>query len=129
MRFATDPFWVRLRWILFVLFWIIWIAMLVASIVIIIYAPKCPSPDPKQWWQKGPIYKVDIANFKDSNNDGTGDIKGITKFFSHLFITFRISSLGSATSNLKILHVNIFLYFFPTFQDGSIWKKTLKLKI
>ena len=94
MRFATDPFWVRLRWILFVLFWIIWIAMLVASIVIIIYAPKCPSPDPKQWWQKGPIYKVDIANFKDSNNDGTGDIKGKTKttFFFHLFITFRIPS-------------------------------------
>lgn len=87
MRFATDPFWVRLRWILFVLFWIIWIAMLVASIVIIVYAPKCPSPDPKQWWQKGPIYKVDIANFKDSNNDGTGDIKGKTKttfFFTYL---------------------------------------------
>ena len=58
MKYANDPFWVRLRWILFILFWFIWIAMLVASIVIIIYAPKCPSPEPKQWWQKNVMYKV-----------------------------------------------------------------------
>lgn len=124
MRFATDPFWVRLRWILFVLFWIIWIAMLVASIVIIVYAPKCPSPDPKQWWQKGPIYKVDIANFKDSNNDGTGDIKGKTKttFFSLIY------NFQNPFSNLKIIHVNIFLYFFQRFKLGA-YEKTWQLKI
>lgn len=65
MKFANDPFWVRLRWILFALFWIIWVAMLVASIVIIINAPKCPSPEPKQWWQKNPMYKMDVADFND----------------------------------------------------------------
>merc|ERR1712121_463006 len=52
MQYANDPFWVRLRWVLFILFWIIWVAMLVASILIIVYAPKCPSPEAKQWWQK-----------------------------------------------------------------------------
>jgi len=77
LRYATDPFWVRLRWILFIAFWLIWLAMLAASVVIIIYAPKCPSPDPKVWWQKGPIYKLNVATFKDSDNDGKGDIKGL----------------------------------------------------
>jgi len=65
MKFANDPFWVRLRWILFALFWIIWVAMLVASIVIIIQAPKCPSPEPKQWWQKNAMYKVDVEKFEN----------------------------------------------------------------
>ena len=50
MKYANDPFWVRLRWILFIFFWIIWVAMLAASIIIIIYAPKCPSPEPKEWF-------------------------------------------------------------------------------
>lgn len=67
MKYANDPFWVRLRWILFALFWIIWVAMLVASVVIIIYAPKCPSPEPKQWWQKNAMYKVDVGTFTDLN--------------------------------------------------------------
>ena len=65
MKFANDPYWVRLRWILFALFWVIWVAMLVASIVIIINAPKCPSPEPKQWWQKNAMYKVDVRKFND----------------------------------------------------------------
>merc|ERR1712066_1021975 len=65
MKYANDPFWVRLRWILFALFWIIWVAMLVASVVIIINAPKCPSPEPKQWWQKNAMYKVDVGEFND----------------------------------------------------------------
>ena len=40
MKYADDPKWVRIRWVLFILFWLVWLAMLVASIVIIIYAPK-----------------------------------------------------------------------------------------
>ena len=35
------------RWFLFILFWIIWTGMLAAAVVIIVLAPKCPSPDPK----------------------------------------------------------------------------------
>jgi len=65
MKYANDPFWVKLRLALFALFWIIWVGMLAASVIIIIYAPKCPSPEPKTWWQKGPIYKVDPSDFAD----------------------------------------------------------------
>merc|ERR1712172_256253 len=53
MKYANDPYWVRLRWILFILFWVIWVAMLAASIVIIIYAPKCPSPEPTRGERSG----------------------------------------------------------------------------
>jgi len=73
MKYANDPFWVRLRWILFILFWIIWVAMLAASIVIIIYAPKCPSPEPKEWWQKNAMYKVDVKDFGSGTLDGLKD--------------------------------------------------------
>merc|ERR1712121_474141 len=87
MKYANDPFWVKLRWFLFVLFWIIWVAMLVASVVIIIYSPKCPSPEPKQWWQKSPLYKMDISTFKDSNNDNNGDLTGIKSKLDYLVQT------------------------------------------
>merc|ERR1719323_1785201 len=70
MKYANDPFWVRLRWILFILFWIIWVAMLVSSIVIIIYAPKCPSPEPKEWWQKNAMVKVDVKTYSDGKLAG-----------------------------------------------------------
>merc|ERR1712110_1059481 len=86
MEYANDPFWKGLRWFLFVSFWLIWVAMLVASIVIIIMAPKCPPPAPKQWWQKAPIYEVYVKSFKDSNGDGVGDIKGVTSKVDYLAI-------------------------------------------
>lgn len=73
MKYANDPYWVRLRWILFILFWVIWVAMLAASIVIIIYAPKCPSPEPKEWWQKNAMYNVDVKNFDDGTLNGLKD--------------------------------------------------------
>ncbi len=76
LQYECDPFWVRLRWSLFVLFWLAWLAMLVAAVAIIVMAPKCYSPAPKHWWQKGPVYNVYVKSFKDSNGDGIGDIKG-----------------------------------------------------
>merc|ERR1719309_970256 len=82
MQYANDPFWVRLRWVLFIMFWVIWIAMLVVSVVIIVYAPKCPSPDPKQWWQKGPVYKADVTAFPDEND--IGNLKGVERKVDYL---------------------------------------------
>uniref|UniRef100_T1K8M8 Solute carrier family 3 member 2 N-terminal domain-containing protein n=1 Tax=Tetranychus urticae TaxID=32264 RepID=T1K8M8_TETUR len=46
MKYANDPFWVKVRMISFILFWVAWLATLVGSTVIIFYAPKCPAqPD------------------------------------------------------------------------------------
>lgn len=53
MKYANDPFWVRLRWIFFVSFWVIWVGMLVGAIMIIIGAPKCAAPEPLAWYKRG----------------------------------------------------------------------------
>lgn len=42
-QYANDPFWVRLRLFLFILFWVIWFAILIGAIVIIAVTPKCDS--------------------------------------------------------------------------------------
>ena len=78
MKYANDPFWIRLRWTLFALFWILWIAMLVVAIVIVVLAPKCPAPAPLEYWQKGVVYSVNPKSFQDSGaaQDGKGDLKG-----------------------------------------------------
>lgn len=55
MKYANDPFWVRLRWIFFIVFWMIWVIMLVGAILIIINAPKCAAPTPLVWWKQGPL--------------------------------------------------------------------------
>ena len=60
-------------------FWLIWLAMLVVAVVIIVFAPKCYAPAPKQWWQKAPVYEVYAKSFKDSDGNGVGDLKGTMK--------------------------------------------------
>jgi len=62
MKFANDPFWVRLRWALFIIFWLIWAAMLAGAIAIIIMAPKCSAPEPKKLWEESAIVELDASD-------------------------------------------------------------------
>ncbi|XP_049536275.1 uncharacterized protein LOC125951452 isoform X2 [Anopheles darlingi] len=64
MKYANDPFWVRLRWLLFVLFWGLWLAMLLGSFYIIYVADKCPAPVPLTWWQQGPLIEIDETQYE-----------------------------------------------------------------
>lgn len=57
----------------------------------------------KKWWQKEIFYQIYPASFKDSNNDGIGDIQGI------------ISKL----SYLKNLGVNV-LWLSPVYQSPMV---------
>jgi len=108
MKFANDPYWVRLRWILFVLFWIIWVAMLVASIVIIINAPKCPSPEPKKWWQKNAMYEVNVGDGEFT------DIKAIQKKLDYL-----------VESGVGTVYISTLLKPTPNQNDGVLDYKTI----
>ncbi|KAL1493921.1 hypothetical protein ABEB36_009601 [Hypothenemus hampei] len=58
MKYANDPFWIRLRWFLFITFWVLWVAMLIGAIFIIYAAPKCDPPLPRTWYQEGPLIEV-----------------------------------------------------------------------
>ncbi|XP_059484041.1 neutral and basic amino acid transport protein rBAT [Neocloeon triangulifer] len=81
LKFANDPFWVRLRWILFILFWLTWLAMLAGAIFIVVVAPKCPAPEPRLWWEKGQIAVVDVAKADggiSGLNGKLNDLKGST---------------------------------------------------
>lgn len=50
LKFANDPFWQRLRWTFFILFWALWVAMLAGAIWIILKAPKCSAPQKLDWY-------------------------------------------------------------------------------
>lgn len=62
MKFANDPFWIKIRWALFIIFWLIWAAMLGGAIAIIVMAPKCSAPEPKKLWEESAIVELDASD-------------------------------------------------------------------
>lgn len=80
MKFANDPFWVKLRWALFITFWLLWLAMLAGAVAIIVMAPKCSPPEPKKLWEESPIVQLDVSDSLDNNLKGLelvlNDLKG-----------------------------------------------------
>lgn len=45
------------------------------------YCPEVPEPE---WYTSGVFYQIYPKSFKDSNNDGVGDLKGIIEGLTHL---------------------------------------------
>uniref|UniRef100_A0A1I8M8W0 alpha-glucosidase n=1 Tax=Musca domestica TaxID=7370 RepID=A0A1I8M8W0_MUSDO len=72
MKYANDPFWIRLRWIFFIAFWLVWLGMLVGAILIIVETPKCAAPEPLPWYKSGILAK--FSNF-ESNNENVELVK------------------------------------------------------
>ncbi|XP_037807106.1 maltase 2 isoform X3 [Lucilia sericata] len=67
MKYANDPFWVRLRWIFFISFWLVWLGMLVGAILIIVDAPKCAAPEPLPWYKSGILAKFPTFEVNNEN--------------------------------------------------------------
>lgn len=84
MQYANDPFWKKVRLVLFIGFWVIWLVMLVAAIIIIVLAPKCPPRPDLDWYQTKPMYNILVRSFKDTNGDGIGDLNGVTEKIPYL---------------------------------------------
>ncbi|KAJ8724134.1 hypothetical protein PYW07_008114 [Mythimna separata] len=63
LKYAEDPFWVNLRWAMFILFWALWLCMLAGAITIIVRAPKCAPPEPKTWFEKGPLVDMEDSDY------------------------------------------------------------------
>ena len=76
LKYATDPQWVKIRWIIFGLFWISWLALLITAVLLIVFSPKCPYKPRLEWFQQETIYQIDVAKFLDTNGDGIGDLNG-----------------------------------------------------
>lgn len=84
LQYVDDPYWKRVRIILFISFWVLWISMIIASAVILGLSPKCPSIPKLSWWQKTPFYRVKPEMFFDANADGVGDLQGLTKKLNYV---------------------------------------------
>lgn len=78
MKFANDPFWIRLRWALFIFFWLIWAAMLAGAIAIIVMAPKCSAPEPRKLWEESAIVELEASSAP------SGDLKGLEIILDNL---------------------------------------------
>uniref|UniRef100_A0A1I8IZ73 SLC3A2_N domain-containing protein n=1 Tax=Macrostomum lignano TaxID=282301 RepID=A0A1I8IZ73_9PLAT len=61
-QFAKDPFWHRLRLILFVLFWAVWLAMFALSLSSSCCHRGARRGRPAQFWQS-PFYRVEVRSF------------------------------------------------------------------
>lgn len=69
MKYADDPFWIRLRWAMFILFWALWLCMLAGAIVIIVRTPKCAPPPPREWFEKYALIESDGGLPSESDLD------------------------------------------------------------
>ncbi|XP_065562925.1 probable maltase [Artemia franciscana] len=102
MKIANQPFWVRLRWTLFILFWLSWIGMIAGAIGIIVITPKC---SPRPVWQKYPVYQVFSKSYQDTDftsrpngqSSGIGDLEGIRQRIPYLV------DLGVKTIGLSVI--------------------------
>ncbi|KAG5337708.1 MAL1 Maltase, partial [Acromyrmex charruanus] len=101
MKFANDPFWVRLRWALFIFFWLIWAAMLAGAIAIIIMAPKCSAPEPKKLWEESAIVELDVSDV--FNNDLTEPERILSDLKNQHIRAISLSSLVKESAKGEII--------------------------
>lgn len=69
MKYANSPFWIRLRWLLFVTFWLSWFAMMFGALFIIFMTPKCFPSSKLEWYQKSPLYVINAASLVSQDSE------------------------------------------------------------
>ncbi|UJR19835.1 hypothetical protein I4U23_022968 [Adineta vaga] len=90
--YINNPKWKRIRWIIAILYILLLLSLLIGAIVLVITLPRCPPKPNLRWYEKDIIYEIDVPVFRDSNQDGIGDIKGVEEKLKY-FEKNRIKSL------------------------------------
>ncbi|CAH8503990.1 unnamed protein product [Heterobilharzia americana] len=131
---SKEPFWLRLRWGLFILFWIVWIGLLLAAILIIVFTPKCPPRPDLPFWRSTIGYWVNPFAFKDSSGNKVGDLRGLVDGLDYIkgtigagFIVLTSIFSGEYTNEQKILGlVNDFYKLDDALGDMEDFKYLVK---
>ncbi|VTU68879.1 alpha-glucosidase [Lactobacillus plantarum JDM1] [Lactiplantibacillus plantarum] len=63
----------------------------------------------EKWWKNAVVYQVYPSSYQDSNNDGIGDLPGITKRLDY------IKKLGVDIVWLSPIYKNVFRIFSRVF--------------
>ncbi|XP_055382107.1 uncharacterized protein LOC129612489 isoform X2 [Condylostylus longicornis] len=136
MKYANDPFWVRLRWMFFILFWLAWIAMLVGAILIIVNAPKCSAPTPLVWYKQGPhakFGKLEDASAKNVEIAKKLQAKGVIYELSpedtYLVKNDHVESkIKAVIENYKDTDINVILDITPNYvtKQSKLFKEALE---
>lgn len=135
LKFANDPFWVRLRWIFFILFWALWIAMLVGAIMIIIGAPKCAAPTPLSWYKQGPLALLSPTNDEQPSDFKSIGVSGViyelNEDETYLVHTPTVKDkIKKIVDQFREQDINVILDITPNFvgKDDELLKKALEDK-
>ncbi|XP_067844555.1 amino acid transporter heavy chain SLC3A2-like [Heptranchias perlo] len=84
LQIASGPKWKWARRCTLSLFGLIWLSLVVTALVNILRTPEC-KPTPKlRWWHKGPMYRIALQSFHDSNGNGIGDLHGIQRQMNYI---------------------------------------------
>lgn len=92
-QYANDPFWRNLRRLLLALFWVLWLAMLVGAVLIVVFNRRCPYNHLTEYARRTPFYEVCPATFADSNDDGLGDLEGVTRSIEYMKTQLGVGAL------------------------------------
>lgn len=130
MKYANDPFWVRLRWFLFILFWLVWVGMLVGAILIIVAAPKCSPPEPRTWWEEGPLIELEkyltceeLSEIKEDGIQGVivawPEDAYISYNYTHQYISFLERTLNTKVNVIVDLKPGVSTKWFELSQNND----------
>ncbi|KAF2352986.1 Solute carrier family 3 member 2 N-terminal domain [Trinorchestia longiramus] len=81
MQFAKDPFWVRLRIFLMILFWASWVLMLALAVWFVIRAPGCAPPPTISWMEESAMLEIDVNTMVPSDAVSLVSSLGVSSFY------------------------------------------------
>lgn len=114
LRFSSQPFWRRLRMICVSIILLGWLALIITVVALVLVYPSCRSPGSRSWWQAEAVYRIYVPSFKDSDDDGKGDLAGIQSKLDY------IKELGFSTISLSAFYVTAGIGNFANTNDGAI---------